>query len=44
MVLKTVLEHIEKEGGAAGLGAIEKACKKAGSEDNVKDVMSKCPM
>ena len=32
---------LRKEGGAAGLGAIEKACKKAGSEDNVKDVMSK---
>ena len=32
---------LRKEGGAAGLGAIEKACKKAGFEDNVKDVMSK---
>mgnify|MGYP001351085183 CR=1 FL=1 len=31
---------LRKEGGAAGLGAIEDACKKAGFEDDVKSVMS----
>lgn len=32
---------LKKEGGAAGLGAIEDACKKAGFEDDCKDAISK---
>ena len=36
-----IRKTLEKEGGAAGLGALEDACKKAGFEDNVKEVISK---
>ena len=36
-----IRKTLEKEGGAAGLGALEDACKKAGFEDNVKELINK---
>ena len=43
--VKTLLRKtLEKEGGAAGLGALEKACDEKGHKGvNVKDVLSKMP-
>jgi hypothetical protein len=36
-----IRKTLEKEGGAAGLGAIEDACKEAGFEENCEDAISK---